>query len=1822
MLPIDTSFRTYDVVAMSFPIVYSVEGDHDPNGLLYTLRVYEPLLKWAKEQWDKDDKYLPRTHRRSQLMETVVDGIPRYLEMRKRIRRSGATGWPLKTGGEYVRYLLADLGSDEEVFAREESDRRQRRPHPNHLAIRQNYRATVDELVNALRELTGGRVTRLLDDDAAGVATLRRWHADWSAQLMSAEAGIQRRLREINAEWPAMLARYRTEHPGSQLSDQDIERLLRNDHSDPAEWGRHEKAKNFKWFNPLRPIPLVRPLVLRACRGEEVEIHFENSIRGREVGMHVQGDGLGGTRSDGSSGTGVRYGDGACVGDNDPTTVPYQHRMVYRWICAREGVWPINDLGDVRGTDRGTNNHGLFAALVVEPEGARWYDPEGGARLDGTDHADGLYVDVVPNVELDLKQGRRSAPENCYEDDDSLQPHKAACLAGNPCRKWREENFVDFYYTDPKSEMQAKDCSFREFAVFFHDETETHSGIPHPLPHSAMPLSYRAEPMHNRLPYRLRKRHRETVQRMSATRQPGSPGGSHPIDHAAVEITLDKVLGEEFWVARDYGIERAEEIDRLPLYAEKRREGFLERVSGEEQHHSAWLFGESVTPTLRAYRGDPCRVRLVHAGVKETHVYHLHVHQWRAVPQDTAEPSEWRPGEPRGSQLLDSVSIGPQTAMTIDPLYGSGSRQHAVGDIIWHCHLYPHFHHGMWGLWRSFDRKVTGQRAYPDGTPCPPLAPLPGREPLKSDNARPGFPWFIDATYPRKSPPPPVLDDEHKDWRRKLLRMGQHSQQELGAFDPGCVDKKEPGALFVDLDAMATRWSNRAGVPERRVIHYDLAMTEQPVAYNSAGWYDSHTHHYRLEGVTVTRLNDKGGRMDNPAVQMELPKPHAQDRVDAFFPRANHGDIVELKFRNTVGTVPGDHFDFPGHPVECGLHVHLVKFDVLAADGSASGWNYLSGASSPEVIPKSKKPLENNFSLHRWVVDEEFGTCFFHDHLLANFRQKRGLFGALIAEPNGTRWYLPDQKTPAWVGSQAVVVPRDRGADGSPREAGIDVPFREAGLALGDFVPLYRPRGLRAKPPEVVGRDDEPLNEPNQLGGDDDPGVMGVNYRCAPLEYRGKDPSEWFSSNRSSVDMDALKRRVLENSRAKARALRKVRVRARPLDHRWIPVSVRELWRGRRQIQQHSKDHTQCTPPWAVPSKTSGDPDTPVIYTYPGERLRLRLLQGSHEEQHSFILNGLRWRKDWQNRRSPLVNQQTIGISEAFTVDINPREVDANGNAANVSPYGIGDYLWQFTVMDDLWLGCWGLIRSLPPSLGNFRHHFLPLRSITKAAPKKADAGAGNGRGPRRQAVPPTQEDLSDILQRLQDVQVTRFQHPRPARGPDGKWPVGPGGKVQVREYVVVAQRHEHEYAAHALTDPWGLVYRSAQHAVPEKGLDGRETGHLRAAGVDHSDQPLVLRAHPGEWVKVTLINEVLLPEENHPGQNYSVRNPQLPDFGPEVSPPRLPVEHQDHLGYPDRRTVSPRVSLHPSLLLYDVVSDDGSYVGLNHDSTAAALDVDDTAHVVHGDEAAAGAVVHRTDHGVGHRDPNWREYWWYVDDLLAPQRDREPDESKSPRTGQVCYLFDMADIRNHRHHGLIGAVVVEPSDVVPVDRRDERKEQWVGPHVHVKRGGEVVGQELVLFLQDGLRHFINGDVDLPMPDISPSDPPVDVGQKAISYRSPLTPHRRPMALPNLTAPIIEVRDDLPIWWRLVCAGDKPRNHTFTAHNFAWDTAPWVRKEKNSSPESGSVTAICAGFVQDLVMTPETRWDPGDHAYRSGAFRWAVGQGMWGILRVEDGDGR
>lgn len=74
--------------------------------------------------------------------------------------------------------------------------------------------------------------------------------------------------------------------------------------------------------------------------------------------------------------------------------------------------------------------------------------------------------------------------------------------------------------------------------------------------------------------------------------------------------------------------------------------------------------------------------------------------------------------------IIDSISISPQECYTLDILYGAGSFNGMIGDAIFHCHLYPHFHEGMWTLWRVFDRLQDGSGVYPDGTPIEALMPL------------------------------------------------------------------------------------------------------------------------------------------------------------------------------------------------------------------------------------------------------------------------------------------------------------------------------------------------------------------------------------------------------------------------------------------------------------------------------------------------------------------------------------------------------------------------------------------------------------------------------------------------------------------------------------------------------------------------------------------------------------------------------------------------------------------------------------------------------------------------------------------------------------------------------------------------------------------------------------------------------------------------------------------------------------------------------------------------------------------------------------------
>ena len=664
---------------------------------------------------------------------------------------------------------------------------------------------------------------------------------------------------------------------------------------------------------------------------------------------------------------------------------------------------------------------------------------------------------------------------------------------------------------------------------------------------------------------------------------------------------------------------------------------------GEEVSMSSWPFGDPATPILRAYVGDPAKIRLIHGGIKETHVFHLHNHQWLLEPNDPK------------STIIDSISFTPQESYSIEPLFGAGSKNGCIGDVIWHCHLYPHFGEGMWGLWRILDRLEDGTRALPDGTLQPALLPLPDRvPPLAPDEEHPGYPNFIAGIPSEKAFKPP------------LGIIGEEARMPTPLEEANFVEDAVPGALYTKTCPV--------GAPLKV---FEIVAIQLPIIYNNQGWHDPEGRIFVLKEDEEAVLSGK-----------KEPEP--------LVIRANEGDCIEVRLTNKLPLeIGGNAFQLKTETTEAGYHIHLVKFDTITSDGSANGWNNDSSAIPDDTL------------IERFYADTELRTVFFHDHLFASVHQQHGLFGALIIEPANSTYHNPVTGEEINSGNKAVIR-----TVGKPS-------FREFVLAVHDFALLFDKEG-------------NPLNPPPYPNSQDDPGVMAINYKCEPFQFRTGDPAYVFSSF------------------------------------------------------------------------VHGDPVTPLLETYEGDPIRIRLFQGSHEEQHSFNLHGLRWHKEPTDMRSPLVQSQTLGVSEAFNFEINEH-------------YTKGDYLYYFGAIDDLWLGLWGILRAY----GEEVSHLLPL--INKLPPAK-----------RTEELPVKTGDF-------------------PPKAIINKIPTCKN--KQIRKYEIVAIQHDIVYNEFGDHDPQGLLFVLKKH---EKDV---KEGKLPA-------KPLILRANAGECVEITLTNHFFEPIEQdlHPG--------------------------------------------------------------------------------------------------------------------------------------------------------------------------------------------------------------------------------------------------------------------------------------------------------------------------------------------------------------------
>lgn len=418
-------------------------------------------------------------------------------------------------------------------------------------------------------------------------------------------------------------------------------------------------------------------------------------------------------------------------------------RLVTRWRARREGTYFAYSAGATVGGegDGGQVALGLFAAVNVEPAGSAWYRSQ-------VTHAD-LHEIARPPVgegrheyaAIDYAATRtrpdgRAVPVLAMLDADNRIVHgdlnavvvlpetQTAPGAPDPCAG------AAFGATCGRS--------FREFTVVMHDEVPARQAFAE-LEDEDNPLSNIRDGM-------------------------GINYGVSSMGALVAGTPLQRATGP----ARNCPECRAEEFF-LSSWANGDPALILD-YRGDTPIGAR--YADDPSNVHHAYLGDAVRFRNLHAGPKETHVFHLHAHQW---VMDTADPE---------STYLDSQTISPGATFSYQIEFGgAGNRNYTVGDSIFHCHLYPHFAQGMWELWRvhdTFEDGRPGPRPYrpaepagpdndprwrnlPDGeiaagTATPALVPIPGAAlaPLPTA-AMPGYPFYIPGE-PGHRPPQPALD--------------------------------------------------------------------------------------------------------------------------------------------------------------------------------------------------------------------------------------------------------------------------------------------------------------------------------------------------------------------------------------------------------------------------------------------------------------------------------------------------------------------------------------------------------------------------------------------------------------------------------------------------------------------------------------------------------------------------------------------------------------------------------------------------------------------------------------------------------------------------------------------------------------------------------------------------------------------------------------------------------------------------------------------------------------------------------------------------------
>ncbi len=943
-------------------------------------------------------------------------------------------------------------------------------------------------------------------------------------------------------------------------------------------------------------------------------------------------------------------------------------------------------------------------------------------------------------------------------------------------------------------------------------------------------------------------------------------------------------------------------------------------------------------------------------------------------------------------------------------------------------------------------------------------------------------------------------------------------------------------------------------------------------------------------------------------------------------------------------------------------HVHLTKWDLVSSDGGGNGWNYEDGTLSPGAVRERihainaynatssapvptldasarthLEPLPHPFfgqygradwlgartTLQRWYADpvvnrngvhRGLGMIFTHDHFGPSTHQQVGLYGTIIAEPPDSTWIhnetgqvlgtRPDGGPTSW---QAAILTGDLDGDGNNDS------YREFFIEYSDFQHAYEKgvyvgadqNGIPGNPgtadsfrsainvsakdqanpvfPEIEvalstcpGGVPRPCPEAISVS---DPGMLVANYRNEPVALRVFDPNKLGPDGKPGMQADGLAGDL-------AYALQS---------------------RSDRMVPQMNTILGDTPYPPLTAGLGRGDPFTPMMRAYVGDRVRMKVQAGGHEEEHTVTVHGVKWLQGgssfgWDDS-SGWRNGQSGGISEQFTFAA-PIAI-LTGARGNVADYAYATNSTQ----DGWWSGAWGLMRTyrgVRPDL---------IKLPNNDAPGKALANSRDFVGVCPMKAKVRSYDITAVLANdaLSAPQgVTLVPGDDSAGGHVGGALKPDGGTLVFNPRTTTLSNGK----SGPLHDPTAILY------VRTEDLD--EQGRLRPGA---PVEPLVLRAAAGECIRVTLRNR--LPEVMPDLATY---NTLMGVVNRDRNHPQGVTTFQSNLVRP-----SSYIGLHPQLVGYDVTASDGAAVGVNPNGIV----------------------------GPGLS----KKFQWYAGDLALDETTlRLTGQVRMVATPVELGGSSLmpADKIKQGQRGLVGSLVIEPegstwveSDQVG-DRQGEGSTRLSRASAMVTTSSGDSFRDFSLVMVKGMNHRYgdgspvecietHGDSAVPEDSQDGGQASFNYGSEPLWFRFGLAPnspigrghgggmgygdvtnahdaYSNPLVGGDPATPVFSARAGDAARLHVVAPHTTHRGSTFNLHGHVWQRAPYLAGDVSSqrigyNPMSmylGAQESITAPNHFDIVL-PSAGGEmavPGDYLFRDqGGSGNAMG--LWGILRVE-----